>query len=82
MKVQLRYFASVREAVGHSTETLETQALDVQALLEELRLRSPAHAQGLSVRGLRMACDHQLCEGTAPLREGCEVAFFPPVTGG
>ena len=82
MKVQLRYFASVRETLGNASEILETQASDLQALLEELRQRSPAHAQALSLRGLRMACDQILCDGNTPLKEGCEVAFFPPVTGG
>jgi molybdopterin synthase sulfur carrier subunit len=29
-----------------------------------------------------MALDQQMSEETAALREGSEVAFFPPVTGG
>jgi molybdopterin synthase sulfur carrier subunit len=29
-----------------------------------------------------MALNQDLCEDTAMLSEGCEVAFFPPVTGG
>ncbi len=82
MKVQLRYFASVRETLGHTAETLETQATDVQTLLQELRLRSHAHAQALSLKGLRMACNQSLCDGATPLSDGCEIAFFPPVTGG
>jgi len=82
MKVQLRYFASVRETLGHTAETLETQAPDVQTLLQELRLRSPAHAQALDLKGLRMACNQSLCDGATPLSDGCEIAFFPPVTGG
>ncbi|WP_347335026.1 MoaD/ThiS family protein, partial [Ralstonia pseudosolanacearum] len=28
------------------------------------------------------ALDHDVVTADAPLREGCEVAFFPPVTGG
>jgi molybdopterin synthase sulfur carrier subunit len=33
-------------------------------------------------RALRMALDHEMCEPEAEIHAGCEVAFFPPVTGG
>jgi len=33
-------------------------------------------------RALRMALDHQVVPADTALRDGCEVAFFPPVTGG
>jgi molybdopterin synthase sulfur carrier subunit len=33
-------------------------------------------------RALRMACNQQMCDAAAPLADHCEVAFFPPVTGG
>jgi molybdopterin synthase sulfur carrier subunit len=33
-------------------------------------------------RAVRMAMNQDVCEETAALIEGCEVAFFPPVTGG
>jgi len=33
-------------------------------------------------RALRMACNQQMAEPATPLSEGCELAFFPPVTGG
>ena len=31
---------------------------------------------------LRSALDQALCDESAPVREGAELAFFPPVTGG
>jgi molybdopterin converting factor small subunit len=31
---------------------------------------------------LRMAVDHAVARADTPLADGCEVAFFPPVTGG
>lgn len=82
MKVQLRYFASIRETLGVSSETLDTQARDVKSLVLELLVRSPAHAQALSARSVRMAFNQNLCDGDTVLHDGCEVAFFPPVTGG
>jgi molybdopterin synthase sulfur carrier subunit len=83
MKVTLKYFASVREAIGHGSETVSTQASTVQALRDELIARGGAYAEVLAHgRAVRMALNQDVCEASAVLREGCEVAFFPPVTGG
>jgi molybdopterin synthase sulfur carrier subunit len=83
MKVQVRYFAAIREAIGLGTEEVQTQSQTVAELREELRLRGGAYAEALAQgRAVRTALDQVLCEPTAPLHEGCELAFFPPVTGG
>jgi sulfur-carrier protein len=83
VKVSVRYFASVREALGQSAETVETRARDLAALRDELVARGGAYAQSLARgKALRMALDQVMSEESAALREGCEVAFFPPVTGG
>jgi molybdopterin synthase sulfur carrier subunit len=83
MKITLRYFASIREALGVGQESWDTQALTVAQLRQELVARGGAHAEALgTTRALRAALDQDLCEGSTALREGCEVAFFPPVTGG
>lgn len=83
MKVNIKYFASIREALGQSSETRDTQAKTVAALRDELLALSPAHAQALSRdKSVRIALDQTLCDESALLQEGCELAFFPPVTGG
>jgi molybdopterin synthase sulfur carrier subunit len=83
MKVNLKYFASIREAIGQSNESVATQATTLQALRDELIARGGAYADALARgRAVRMALNQDLCEETAALSEGCEVAFFPPVTGG
>jgi molybdopterin synthase sulfur carrier subunit len=42
-----------------------------------------AHARALAPgRAVRVAIDQALAAESAPLHEGAEVAFFPPVTGG
>jgi sulfur-carrier protein len=83
MNVKLRYFASIREAVGHGAEPLATQAATVGQLRDELLARGGAFAQALArERAVRVALNQAMCEETAALAEGCEVAFFPPVTGG
>jgi sulfur-carrier protein len=91
MKVRVRYFASLREALG-AGETLDLGATNsatdsttatVATLRETLLQRSPEHAQALARgRALRCALNQTLCEESALLSEGAEVAFFPPVTGG
>lgn len=85
MQIQLKFFASLREAVGTSGETMTLpddvrSAGAVRALLQARGgVWSEALADGKSVR---IACNQQMVDATAPLSEGCELAFFPPVTGG
>ena len=81
--VTLKYFASIREAIGLGSERVSTQAPTLKALRDELIARGGAYGEVLAHgRAVRMALNQDLCEETAALSEGCEVAFFPPVTGG
>jgi len=83
MKVKVRYFASIREAVGQGSEELQARGETLGALRDELIARGGAHASALARgKAVRMALDQVMSDETAALREGCEVAFFPPVTGG
>ena len=83
MKVQVRYFASLREALG-AQETVEVPAgSTLGALRDQLIASSPRHAEALArSRALRGADDQMMGDDSAAVREGAEVAFFPPVTGG
>lgn len=83
MKLTVRYFASIREALGQGSEAVETSADDLRALRDELVARGGTYAQALA-RGtaIRMALNQVMSDESAALSEGCEVAFFPPVTGG
>jgi molybdopterin synthase sulfur carrier subunit len=83
MKLTVRYFASIREAVGQGSETVETSAASLAALREELIARGGSYAQSLARgRSVRMALNQVMSDESAALTEGSEVAFFPPVTGG
>ncbi len=83
MKIQLRYFASIREAIGSGSETLDTAAATLAALRDELIARGGAHAEALARgRAVRVSLNQTMADETAALSEGAEVAFFPPVTGG
>lgn len=83
MKVTVKYFASIREALGCASEVRETQASTLGALRDELLLQGDAYAESLSRgKAVRLALNQLLSDETAGLKEGDEVAFFPPVTGG
>ena len=83
MNIQLRYFASIREALETGQESWTTQARVLSELRQELIARGGVYAEALGPqRALRAAINQELCDGAAVLTEGCEVAFFPPVTGG
>ncbi|OJU91240.1 MAG: molybdopterin converting factor subunit 1 [Burkholderiales bacterium 66-5] len=81
--ITVRYFASIREAVGQDSEAFTTQAATVGALRQELIARGAPWAECLAEgRAVRMAVNQLMARTDAPLAEGAEVAFFPPVTGG
>ena len=85
MKLTLKYFASLREALGAGGPLEWTPEAEptAAALRAWLRAQSPAHAQALAPgRAVRVAVDQALADESVTLREGAEVAFFPPVTGG
>lgn len=83
MKIQLRYFAQLRESLGVSEESIETQAGDLAGLRSQLMARGGAYAEVLAPgRAVRCALNQQLCAWDTRLVPDAEVAFFPPVTGG
>ncbi len=78
-QVSLLYFASLRDAAGMASEAVETQAPALSALYEELRRR---HGFALDVDRLRVAVDGEFARWEDAVRDGSEVAFIPPVSGG
>jgi molybdopterin synthase sulfur carrier subunit len=85
MNITLRFFASVREAVNASQETatLPADVTTVGAVRTHLAARGGAWGQALAPeRALRMAYNQVMCDADTTITDGCEVAFFPPVTGG
>lgn len=85
MNIQLRFFASVREALGTSQESVNVpdHVQTVGDMRSFLRERGGAWAEALAEgRALRTAVNQQMSGADTRLTDGCEVAFFPPVTGG
>lgn len=77
------YFAWVRERIGLPRETVETSAVTVNDLVDELRAREERYAAAFAdLSALRVAIDQELTDFDATLAGAREVAFFPPMTGG
>jgi molybdopterin synthase sulfur carrier subunit len=83
MKIQVRYFASLREALGAQEWLDMPSGSTLGDLRDVLIASSPRHA-GLLARGqaVRCALAQRMCDEGTALFDGAEVAFFPPVTGG
>lgn len=83
MKVSVKYFASIREAIGQSNESFQTDATTLAALRDELIAKGGAYTDSLARgRSVRLALNQIMSDESATLVDGAEVAFFPPVTGG
>jgi sulfur-carrier protein len=83
--VKLLYFAWLRARIGRAEEevALPPQVHDVAGLLDWLRSRSPGHAEALqNLAIVRVAVNQDYVGLEHPVRDGDEVAIFPPVTGG
>ena len=83
MHITVKYFASIREAIGQGSERMDTPARTVAELRDALVQRGGAYADVLARhRPVRVAVNQTLGDEQVLLQEGAEVAFFPPVTGG
>lgn len=85
MKLTVLYFARLREAVGRASDEVEVPAdvTTVGALRRWLCARGEPYASAFrDLPRVRAALDQSMAGDDAPLRDGAEVAFFPPVTGG
>ena len=85
MKVVVLYFARLREAVGYDREELELppQVATVAQLRVWLIARGEPWAVAFTeIKRIRAAVDQAMATDDSSLRDGAEVAFFPPVTGG
>lgn len=85
MHIRVLYFARLRETLGLDRETLslDGETADLDDLLARLRARGGAWADALAPgRTFRIAVNQDLAEAGTRLRDGDEVALFPPVTGG
>jgi molybdopterin synthase sulfur carrier subunit len=68
MIIEVLYFAWVRERVGRSKETIETDASTVAQLVDELISREPAYGVAFKdFSQIKVAVDQELGDFTTPL---------------
>jgi molybdopterin converting factor subunit 1 len=77
--IDVQYYAILREQAGTSRERVECPTGTAADLYMLLRKR---HGFTLEQSQLRVAVDGEFADWTAPLIEGAEVVFIPPVAGG
>ncbi len=83
--VTILYFARLREVLGAAREefALPATATDVAGLREMLVARGGTWAEALGhARRVRAAVNQEMAGDETIVRDGDEIAFFPPVTGG
>jgi molybdopterin synthase sulfur carrier subunit len=83
--VKLLYFAWLRARIGQAQEELllPAEVRDVAGLLEWLQRRGGGYAEALrDLSVVRVAVNQDYVGRDHPIRDGDEVALFPPVTGG
>jgi sulfur-carrier protein len=77
MAIRVRFFASLREQMGYSEKWMVAEGLaTVGDVLEQLDKSRPLNGTML------YAVNMQYANRDTPVKDGDEVAFFPPVTGG
>lgn len=79
VRVEVLYFAALRDAAGIASEHLETNAPDLSALYAAVQAK---HALPFPQRQLRVAVDGGFAGWADVVRAGSTVAFIPPVSGG
>lgn len=83
--MKLLYFAWLKARIGVAEEDLPLppEVRDVAGLLDWLTARGPRYAEALrDLSVIRVAVNQDYVGRDHPLRDGDEVALFPPVTGG
>ena len=85
MNIRLIYFARLREDMGISGDLFELPpgVSDVKSLRAALVARGGASAVALGpAKAVRVSVNQDLARDDTPVKQGDEIAFFPPVTGG
>ncbi|MDQ6789909.1 MAG: molybdenum cofactor biosynthesis protein MoaE [Candidatus Dormibacteraeota bacterium] len=78
--ITARLFARLREQAGRTTEELDLAGASVADVYSALRERHPALEANLSL--IQPALNESFAQWTDSVKDGDEIAFIPPVSGG
>ena len=78
-KIDVQYFALLREERGLSQETISTRARTLQDLYKDLQKK---YHFKLSIELLRVSINEEFSDWNTELKSGDRVVFIPPVAGG
>ena len=77
MTVNVKYFASLRETIGRSSDSVPIAgSITVEDVWNQATSNMPRP------ENLLVAVNQEYANFSKPVADGDEVAFFPPVTGG
>lgn len=76
MSITVRFFASIRERLGKELEVIDSRGVVTVADVWDRTAHTALPESLLAAVNMEYARPDQ------PVRDGDEVAFFPPVTGG
>lgn len=79
MNYTLLYFASLRDTAGCAQESVASDAPDPRGLYTDAAAR---HGFRMPLERVRVAVNGAFAAQDCTLRDGDEVAFLPPVSGG
>jgi molybdopterin synthase sulfur carrier subunit len=77
MSIKVRYFASLKESIGRPEDDLDCAGLTT--VYDVWHRANPGKALPDNIL---VAVNKDYAELNSPVKDGDEVAFFPPVTGG
>jgi molybdopterin synthase sulfur carrier subunit len=83
--IKILYFAKLKDSLGMGSEEMELpyENFTVAQLMTLLSSRNEVWKQEFGAGStLRAAINYDVARQESILKEGDEVAFFPPVTGG
>ncbi|WP_226395924.1 molybdopterin synthase sulfur carrier subunit [Haemophilus sp. Marseille-Q0026] len=80
--ITVLFFAQTRELVGVDKLEVEAQFETAEALRHHLAEQGDKWALALKAGKLLVAINQSIAPLSASIKDGDEVAFFPPVTGG
>lgn len=80
--ITIKLFAILKDKAGRDVLHINTRSSTVSELLKEVSEAYPALSESLSCGRVMTSVNQEVVRGDAPVKDGDEVAFMPPFSGG